>query len=97
MWGFEFQIGILNYLMNIDEKFLFVKIFYVVYVFELIGKSLGLFKEDLEAMRRNSIEFWNSAEIASSHQFHVPSSVSICKEFWWCLCDKRMNCESMIL
>ena len=42
--------------MNIDEKFLFVKIFYVVYVFELIGKSLGLFWDDLETLRGNSIK-----------------------------------------
>ena len=43
IWGFEFEIGVLDYLMNIDEKFIFVKKFDVIDVFELIEKDLGLF------------------------------------------------------
>ena len=41
IWGFEFEIGVLDYLMNIDEKFIFVKKFDVIDVFELIEKDLG--------------------------------------------------------
>ena len=43
--------------MNIGEKFLFVKSFVVVYVLELIENGLGLFWDDLEAMRGISTEF----------------------------------------
>jgi len=52
--------------MNIGEKFLFVKSFVVVYVLELIENGLGLFWDDLEAMRGISTEFWNVAEFASN-------------------------------
>ena len=38
---------IFYYMINIDEKFLFVKSFDVVYVLELIEKDLGLCWYDL--------------------------------------------------
>jgi len=44
IWDFEFEIGVLDYLTNIDQKFLFVKSFDVIYVLELIKKKvLSLF------------------------------------------------------
>ena len=57
VWAFDvssFEIGVFNYLMNIDEKFVFVKSFDVVYV--LIKYGLSLFLDDLEAMRGISTE-----------------------------------------
>jgi len=36
----SFEIGVFDYLMNIDENFLFVKSFDVVYVLELIKKMV---------------------------------------------------------
>ena len=34
----SFEVEVFYYLMNIDENFLFVNIFYVVYVFKLIER-----------------------------------------------------------
>ena len=55
----SFEIGVFDYLINIDEKFLFVKSFDFVCVLELIEKDLGLglFWNDLKTMRGNFIEF----------------------------------------
>jgi len=44
VWAFEvlsFEIWVVVYLMNIDQKFLFVKIFNVAYVFGIDGKGFG--------------------------------------------------------
>jgi len=41
VWAFQvlsFEVEVFYYLMNIDENFLFVNIFYVVYVFKLIER-----------------------------------------------------------
>jgi len=54
---FNFEVWIVDYLMSIDEKFLSVNSFCVVYVFELIDKSWSLFWDDLERKRDNLIEF----------------------------------------
>ena len=46
IWDFEvLKLGFFYYLMNIDEKFPFIKSFDIVYVLKLIEKSLGLFLE----------------------------------------------------
>jgi len=66
IWGFEFEIGVLDYLMNIDEKFIFVKKFDVIDVFELIEKDLGLFWDYLEVMRDNYTKILNSVEFVSA-------------------------------
>ena len=56
-YGPEENSHVANYLMSIDEKFLSVNSFCVVYVFELIDKSWSLFWDDLERKRDNLIEF----------------------------------------
>ena len=66
IWGFEFW----NWgFWLFDEywwKFQFVMSSDVVYVLELIENGLHLFWDDLEAMRDNSIKFWNSTKFASN-------------------------------
>ena len=52
--------------MNIDEKFIFVKKFDVIDVFELIEKDLGLFWDYLEVMRDNYTKILNSVEFVSA-------------------------------
>ena len=47
----SFEIWVVDYLMNIDEKFIFVRSFHVAYVFEFDSKGFAFV---LETMRVHS-------------------------------------------
>ena len=75
VWAFEvlsFEIWVVVYLMNIDQRFLFVKSFDVVYVFGIDGKGFefvfGMIWKPWKAILQ---KFWNYAKFALSDHFHV--------------------------
>ena len=49
----SFEIGVFDYLMNIDENFLFVKSFDVVYVLELIKKMVWVCERKIISFNAN--------------------------------------------
>ena len=74
-WGFD-------YLMNIDEEFLFVKSFDIVYILELIENGLCLFWDGLKGVECNSTKFWNSTNFVSNdHHLHPMTSFESSNQF----------------